>query len=308
MNHAQHRTDLMPTAETARPRRRSAPAAIARGILLLFVASSGFPGEVARAQPGGLLKDVGFDQHLDAQIPLTLAFRDGAGREVRLADYFGKRPVILVMGYKNCPMLCSTVLAELTRSLRPLDASIGKDFDLVYVSINPKESPEQADGQRRVYLKRYNRRGSEGGWHALTGDEATIGQLARSIGFRYAYNPRTGVYAHAAGFVLLTPAGRISRYFYGVEYPANEIKPALARAAESKISSPTDRVVLFCYDYDPDSGRYTLNIMRAIKILGVSTALALGSYVFFSVRRDRRMMARATGRAFPELPPGPAIP
>jgi len=307
MNRDKHLPDHRPAPEAARPRRRrSGPASLAGGLLLAIV-SLGLPGGVARAQPGGVLKEVGFDQNLDAQIPLTVAFRDESGREVRLADYFGKRPVILVMGYKNCPMLCANVLAELTRSLRPLDASIGKDFDLVYVSINPKETPEQADAQRRVYLKRYNRPGAEAGWHALTGDEAAIGQLARSTGFRYAYNARTGVYAHAAGFVLLTPAGRISRYFYGLEYPANELKPALARASASKIGAPLDRVVLFCYDYDPASGKYTFAIMRAIQVLGVATALALGSYLFFSVRRDRRN-ARVTGRAFPELPPGPAIP
>jgi len=300
MTRVQPRTNQHRPPLAERPRRRSGPAPWA-------AAASAAPPSDARAQPGGVLKDVGFDQNLDAQVPLTLPFRDGEGRQVRLADYFGRRPVLLVMGYKNCPMLCSQVLRELTRSLRPLDASIGKDFDIVSVSINPKEPPEQADAQRRIYLKQYNRPGSEGGWHALTGDESSIKQLARSIGFRYAYSERTGLYAHAAGFVLLTPAGRISRYFYGVEYPANELKPALARASESKIGSPIERLVLFCYDYDPTTGKYTFAIMNAIRVLGVATALALGSYLFVMVRRDRRM-ARATGPRFPELPPGPAIP
>ena len=259
------------------------------------------------AQPGGVLKDVKFDQNLDTQIPLTLPFRDGSGKSVMLADYFGKRPVILVMGYKNCPMLCSQVLSELTRSLKPLEASVGKDFDVINVSINPKETPAQADGQRRVYLKRYKRPGAEEGWHALVGDEKSIETLAQAVGFRFQYSERTGLYAHASGFVMLTPTGKISRYFYGVEYPARELKAALALAAESKIAPPIHSLLLYCYDYDPTTGKYTFAIMNVIRVFGVATALALGTYLFAMVRRDRRM-ERATGSTFSELPSGPAIP
>ena len=301
-------TDPSEEAMTSRPRRRLSGASVVVGLVLGLALLFGLGVRRAEAQPGGILKDVGFEQNLDTQIPLGLDFRDERGREVKLASFFGERPVILVMGYKNCPTLCSTVLAELVRSLRPLDATIGKDFDLVYVSINPKETPEESDGQKRAYLKRYNRDGAEFGWHALTGSESSIRELAKAIGFRYAYNPRTAIYAHAAGFVLLTPGGRISRYFYGVEFPANELKPALALASQSKIGSTINRFVLFCYSYDPNTGKYTFAIMTAIKILGVATTLALGSYLFFMVRRERRM-ARATGRATPEqLPPGTAIP
>ena len=253
------------------------------------------------------MKEVGFDQNLDAQIPLLTNFRDEQGRIVPLSGFFGKRPVILVMGYSNCPLLCSQVLGQVTRSLKPLEPSIGKDFDLVTVSIDPKESPEQAEAQKRMYLKRYNRPGSEGGWHALTGDQASIERLAKAVGFRYTYNPRLNLYAHAAGFVLLTPAGRISRYFYGIDYPAREMKYALIEASASKIGSPIDKLVLYCYDYDPATGRYTFAIMSAIRVFGVATALALGMFMFAMVRRDRRM-ARATRAATPELPPGPAIP
>ena len=307
MNAFRFRPDR-PTAFPSRPRR--AVASVSRvGLIALFAtltvlgASSG-----ALAQPGGALKEVAFDQKLNAQVPLTTDFFDETGQAVKLADYFGKRPVILVMGYSNCPLLCSQVLGEVTRSLRPLDATLGRDFDLVTVSVNPKELPEQADKQRRGFLKRYNRPGSESGWHALTTpDEKAIRKLADSVGFRYTYNPRLNLYAHAAGFVLLTPAGRVSRYFYGIEYPARELKPALAEASASKIGSSIDKVVLYCYDYDPATGKYTFAVMNLIRVFGVATALALGTFMFAMVRRDRRM-ARAPRAATTELTPGPKIP
>jgi protein SCO1/2 len=273
-------------------------------ILMAATALGAFAAD-APAQPGGVLKDVAFDQHLNTQVPLTLPFIDDEGRSVRLADYFGNRPVVLVMGYKNCPLLCSEVLGELTRSLKPLDASVGRDFDILNVSIDPKESPEQAGSQKRIYLKRYNRPGAEAGWHALVGSQESIQQLAQAIGFKYEYSPRTGKYAHAAGFVILTPSGRISRYFYGVEYPARDLKYALAQASESKIGSPIEKLVMYCYEYDPTTGRYTFAIMNSIRVFGVATALALGTYLFVMIRRDRRM-ARATKATTLELPPGRA--
>ena len=299
-------TQLQTSRSGRCPRR---PVTLARAVLMMFWAGvvAALAPSPSPAQPGGPLKDVGFDQNLNTQIPLTLAFRDEQGRDVRLADYFGQRPVLLIMGYKSCPMMCSQVLSELTRSLKPLEPSIGKDFDILNVSINPKETPAQADGQRRVYLKRYARPGAEAGWHSLVGDQKSIDALAKSIGFRYQYSERTGLYAHAAGFILLTPMGKISRYFYGIEYPARELKYALATAAESKIASPIDRVVMYCYDYDPSTGKYTFAIMSVIRVLGVATALALGIYLFAMVRRDRRM-DRAAGSTFSELPSGPAIP
>jgi protein SCO1/2 len=304
MNRAPSRPDPRPSR--ARRSRRVLGPATRVGLLIMAVASAlAIAAPRAQAQPGGALKNVAFDQKLDTQIPLTLPFLDDQGQAVRLSDYFGRRPVILVMNYKNCPLLCSQVLGEMTRSLRPLDASIGKEFDVLTVSIDPKETPEQAGLQKRVYLKRYNRPGAEVGWHALVGTQESIQQLARAIGFQYEYSPRTGKYAHAAGFVLLTPAGRIARYFFGVEFPARELKPALAAASASKIGSPLQKLILYCYDYDPSNGKYTFAIMNTIRVLGVATALALGSFLFVMVRRDRRM-ARATRAATPELPPGPA--
>lgn len=274
---------------TRRDRRR--PLVLARAVLMMVagvgVAMTLAPS-AARAQARGVLKDIGFDQNLNTQIPLTLPFRDEEGRDVRLADYFGKRPVILVMGYKNCPMMCSQVLGELTRSLKPLDPTLGKDFDIVNVSIDPRETPAQADHQRRIYTKQYGRDGAEAGWHGLVGNQQSIDALAKAIGFRYKYNERVGSYVHTAGFVMLTPTGKISQYFFGVEYPARELNAALKTAAASKISSPIEKVVMYCYDYDEKTGKYSFAIMNVIRVFGVATALALGVFVFAMVRRDRR--------------------
>lgn len=293
-------------ARDRRPRRRPGPA-IRAGLILAMAASAVAATPLpAIAQPGGALKDVAFEQKNNAQIPLDIPFRDQVGQPVRLFEFFGKRPVILVMGYSNCPLLCSQVLNQLTRSLRALDPSVGKEFDIVTVSIDPAEKPERADHQRRGYLKRYNRPGSESGWHALTGEKESIDRLARSVGFQYTFNPRLNIYAHAAGFVLLTPGGKVSRYFFGVDFPAREIKPALAEASAGRVGSPIEKLLLYCYDYDPNTGKYTFAIMNAIRVLGVATALALGTFLFAMVRRDRRM-ARATGTKNPDLTPGPAI-
>lgn len=279
-------------AQDARERRGDRrPAMLARAVLMICwagVVATPAPAP-AFGQARNILQDIDFKQNLDATVPLTLKFRDERGREVQLLDYFGKRPVILIMGYKNCPMMCSQVLGELTRSLKPLDPSVGKDFDIVNVSIDPHETPAQADQQRRIYLRQYGREGSDAGWHGLVGDQRAIDALADAIGFRYKYNERTASYIHTAGFVLLTPAGKISRYFFGVEYPARELKAALATAAESKISSPIDKVVMYCYEYDEKTGKYSVSIMNVIRVFGVATALALGVFLFAMVRRDRRM-------------------
>lgn len=284
--------------------RRLRPLALVRVVLMMAVPlcfSLIVTSATQAGEPTGVLQNVGFDQNLNAQLPLTLPFRDQDGKDVRLADYFGVRPVILIMGYRDCPMMCSQVLSELTRSLKPLTPSLGKDFDILNVSINPHETPAEADSQRRIYTKLYNREGSKEGWHGLVGNQPSIDALAKAIGFRYKYNEKMGTYIHTAGFVMLTPSGRISRYFFGVEYPARELKYALATAAESKIASPIDRVVMYCYEYDEKTGKYSFAIMNVIRILGIATALALGTYLFAMVRRDRRM-DRVTGSTFSELP------
>ena len=236
---------------------------------------------------GSVVTQVGFDQKLGDRLPLDLHFRDDSGRDVTLGDLFGRRPVILAPVYYRCPMVCNQVLNGLTRSLKPLSNSAGQDFDIVAVSINPEETPELAGQKKASYLERYDRPGTESGWHFLTGGASSIEALTRAIGFRYTYNPETKLYAHAAGIVVVTPDGRAARYFYGIDYPAREIQYELERARQGQVGSPITRLLLLCYDYDAATGKYTLSILRLTRILGTATAVALGCFLFIMFRRDR---------------------
>lgn len=260
---------------------------------LAFVAG-GSASVQAQETAGNVENQVGFDQKLGVQLPLGLRFRDESGRELTLGDLFGRRPVILAPVYYRCPMLCNQVLNGLTRSLKPLSLDAGKDFDIVAVSINPDEKPELAAMKKLSYLERYDRPGSESGWHFLTGEEASIEALTRAIGFRYTYNPRTQLFAHAAGVVVVTPDGRVARYFYGIDFPAKELQAVLERARQGRVGAPIGRLLLLCYDYDAATGKYTLSILRLIRVLGTATAVALGSFVFVMFRRERSQR-RGTG-------------
>jgi len=244
----------------------------------------------ARAQSsiGEMASDVRFDQRLGAQLPLGLRFRDEAGREVRLGDYLGRRPVILAPVYYKCPLLCNQVLNGLVRTLKAVSLSAGSGFDVVAVSISPDETPELAGRKRAAYLERYDRPDAERGWHFLVGDREPIDELCRTIGFQFRYNPRTGLYAHAAGIVVITPDGRVARYFYGIDYSPKDLENEIKRAAGGKIGSPIGRLLLLCYDYDAATGKYTLSIVRLLRILGTGTALSLGTFLFVMFRRERR--------------------
>jgi protein SCO1/2 len=180
------------------------------------------------------------------------------------------------------------VLNSLTRSLKPLTLTAGSDFELVAVSISPDETPELADQKRTAYLERYDRPGADQGWHFLVGAKEPIAELARTVGFRYQYNPQTKLYTHAAGIVILTPDGRVARYFYGLDYPPKDLQNEIERAAAGRIGSPIGRLLLLCYDYDVATGKYTLSIVRLIRVLGTMTALSLGMFVFLMLRRERR--------------------
>jgi protein SCO1/2 len=241
-----------------------------------------------RSPAGSVVTQVGFDQKLGVRLPLDLHFRDDSGRDLALGELFGRRPVILVPVYYRCPMLCNQVLNGLTRSLKPLSLDAGKGFDVVAVSIDPAETPELAAKKKAGYLERYERPGTESGWHFLTGDPASIEALTRAIGFRYTFNPETKLYAHAAGIVIVTPDGRTARYFYGIDHSPRDLQYELERANQGQIGSPIARLLLLCYDYDAASGKYTLSILRLSRILGTTTAVALGSFLFIMVRRDRR--------------------
>jgi len=248
------------------------------------------PASIAQETPGSITDRVAFDQKLGNQVPLDAVFRDESGRTVRLGKYFEKKPVILNLVYYNCPLLCTQVLNSLTRSLRPLSMSIGKDFDVVTVSIDPTEDAILASQKKEAYLRRYDRPGpeSEAGWHFLTGDTPAIEALAKSVGFKYSFNPRTKLYAHAAGIVILSPTGVISRYFYGLDYPAKDVQFVLKEAAGGKVGSPISRVLLLCYDFDSATGKYTLSILRVLRFAGISTALAVATFMAIMFRRDRR--------------------
>lgn len=237
--------------------------------------------------PGTVVSRLGFDQKLGDRLPLDRHFRDDSGREIALGDLFGKRPVIVVPVYYQCPLLCNQTLNALTRSLRPLSIDAGKDFDVVTISIDPEETPELASRKKKAYLERYDRPGAEAGWHFLTGEQSSIAAVTEAMGFRYSYNPKTKLYAHAAGIVVATPDGRLSRYYYGIDYPARDLQAELKRAGSGKISTPVSGLLLFCYDYDAATGKYTLSIVRLTRVLGVATVLALGSFLFVMFRRDR---------------------
>jgi protein SCO1 len=233
-----------------------------------------------------LLKEVGVDQKLNDQVPLNLAFRDEHGNPVELAQFFGSKPVILTLVYYNCPMLCTQVLNGLDRSLEVIPMEIGKDFNVVTVSIDPTDRPVVAEAKQAMYAGMYQRKGAQYGWHFLTGDEPQIKQLANAVGFRYAYDSDSKQYAHASAIMLLTPEGKISRYFYGVSYPERDLRLGLVEASQGKIGSPVDQILLFCYHYDPHTGKYGLLISRVIQMGGLLTVLIGGIFLIFLFRGE----------------------
>lgn len=241
--------------------------------------------------PGTTLSKVGFDQNLDAPLPLDLNFRDESGRTVALGDYFGSKPVIVTLVYFRCPMLCGEELKGLARSLKPLALEPGKDFEVVTVSIDPKDTPESAVAKKAKILDFYGRPEAASGWHFLTGDEASIAALAKAVGFRYTYSAASDQYVHAAGLAIATPSGRLARYFYGIDYPPKDIQFGLIEASKGKIGSPIARLLLFCYHYDPTTGKYTLAIVNILRVVGTATALGLAAFVVSMIRRDRRRPA-----------------
>src|SRR3984885_148904 len=223
-----------------------------------------------------LLKQVGIDQKLNQSIPLSLTFRDEDGVPVQLGQFFGQKPVVLTLVYYNCPMLCTQVLNGVESSLKELSTDIGNQYDVVTVSIDPTESHVLAKTKKEMYVGMYGRPGAAQGWHFLTGDEPQIKQLADAVGFRYAYDPDTKQFAHASAIMLLTPEAKISRYFYGIQYPTRDLRLGLVEASEGKIGTPVDQVLLFCYHYDPATGKYGLLISHIIQAGGVLTVLILG--------------------------------
>ena len=241
-----------------------------------------------------LLKQVGIDQKLNDSIPLNLTFRDEHGQTVELAQYFGSKPVILTLVYYSCPMLCTQILNGLDRSLKNIPPTIGTDFNVVTVSIDPTERPVLAAAKQELYTGMYGRPGAAEGWHFLTGDEPQIKRLADAVGFRYVYDPDSKQYAHASAIMLLTPEGRLSKYFYGVAYPERDLRLGLVDASSGKIGSPVDALLLFCYHYDPHTGKYGLMISRVIQLSGALTIVLGGIGLFVLFRGERYTLRNRT--------------
>jgi len=253
-------------------------------LVVIFIAPAG----VAQNLKPPILQDIHIDQRLNEQLPLDVTFRDESGKSVPLGQYFGKKPVILSFAYYECPMLCTLVLNGLTKGLRVIPFDIGNQFEVVNISINPREGPDLAAAKKANYLRDYGRAGAEQGWHFLTGDEESIRKVAQAAGYRYVYDPNTGQYAHAAGIMIATPKGRMSRYFYGIEYAGQDLRLGLIEAADGKIGTLADQVLLYCFHYDPKTGRYGVAITAIIRLLGSATAIAIAGFLLIMFRRERR--------------------
>ena len=265
--------------------------ALALGVFLLATTAwgqrmtQGIMSPPANVRPPGL-KSVGIEQHLDEQIPANLPFRDETGKAVRLGDYFGKRPLILNLVYYQCPMLCGEVLAGLQGAMRALKFDVGKEFDVLTVSFDPKETPEMAAANKADSLKQYGRAGAAEGWHFLTGPQASIDALTTSAGFQYEYDPRIGQFAHATAIMVLTPQGKIAQYYYGVEYSPKDLRLGLVQASQGKIGTVVDQILLYCYHYDPQAGKYGAIVSRILQLAALATMLGLGVFLAVMFRRN----------------------
>jgi protein SCO1/2 len=245
-------------------------------------------GPVPTGNSTEILKKVDIEQRLGNQIPLDLRFRDETGREVRLGEYFGKgRPVALTLVYYECPMLCNQVLNGAVGAFQALSFTAGKEFEVVTVSFDPREGPELAAKKKETYLRRYKREGAEAGWHFLTGDKASIDALADAVGFRYVWDEQSQQFAHASAVMVATPQGKLSHYFYGIDYAPRDLRLALVEASEGKVGSPVDSLILFCYHYDPASGRFA-PVMGVLRAAGVLTVFGVVGLVAYLIRKTRR--------------------
>jgi protein SCO1 len=241
------------------------------------------------ATPPQLPGKVSITQKLDAQLPLDTMFRDETGRVVRLSEYFRSgRPVLLDFMYYRCPMLCSTVLEGTTTALTELKLDVGKDFDVITISIDPRDMPETAAQKKEKYVRRYGRPSAYTGWHFLTGGESSIRRITDTVGFEYAYDPQHDQFAHGTALIVLTPQGKVSRYFYGFEYNPRDVRLGLVEASSGKIGTPTDQLLLLCYHYDPATGKYSRTAMNIIRTGGIATVIGLAGFIFVMVRSEHR--------------------
>ncbi|MCB1032460.1 MAG: SCO family protein [Acidobacteria bacterium] len=273
--------------------------AVGLALVLAVASRSPLMAQDSSAALPKALEGVSFEQRLGEELPLDAVFRDETGQQVTLGSFFGERPVILALVYYDCPMLCTMVLGGLSAGLKPLDFDPGQEFEVVVVSFDPRETPEMAAESKAETLSRYGREGAAVGWHFLTGEEAPIRRLADAMGFTYQYQEETGEYAHAAGIVVATPEGRSARYLYGIDYAPRALRLALVEASEGKIGSAVDQVLLFCYHYDPATGKYSTAVMNLVQAGGVITVLLLVGFFLVARRRElgRPAVHRSVGTA-----------
>jgi protein SCO1/2 len=251
-------------------------------------------GTVSTGLPAPL-KSVGIDQRLNEQVPLDAVFKDEQGREVRLGDFFKGKPVVLSLVYYSCPMLCNQVLNGMLSSFRNVTFNAGEQFEVVTVSFDPRETPELAAAKKQTYVKAYNRPSGNAGWHFLTGDDANIKRLTEAVGFRYTWDEQTKQFAHASGIMVVTPEGRLARYFYGIEYSPKDLRLGLVEASQNQIGSPVDALMLYCYHYDPATGKYGAAIMNIVKVAGVVTIALIAGLLLLLIRVGARRQLAASG-------------
>jgi protein SCO1/2 len=248
----------------------------------------------AAEQPAAL-RGIEIEQRLNQPVPLDLPFRDEAGRAVRLGDYFGRRPVVLALVYYDCPMLCTQVLNGLVSALSVVSLDAGRDFDVVAVSFDEREKPSDALAKKNAYLTRYRRPGAAAGWHFLTGEKPAIAALTSSVGFHFRYDRERDQFAHASAVYVLTPDGRLSRYFFGIEYPPRDLRLGLVEASSGRIGTPADRVLLYCFHYDPTTGRYGAVVLNIVRLAGLATLAVLAVSIAVLSRRHRHRLRALSG-------------
>lgn len=249
-------------------------------------------GTVASGLPP-VLKDVGIDQRLNEQIPLDAVFKDEQGREVQLREFFKGKPVVLALVYYSCPMLCNQVLNGMLSSFRRVTFNVGEQYEVVTVSFDPRETPELASAKKQTYVKAYNRESGNAGWHFLTGDEANIKRLTDAVGFRYHWDEPTKQFAHASGIMVITPEGKLARYFYGIEYSPKDLRLGLVEASQNQIGTPVDALMLYCYHYDPKTGKYGAVVMNIMKVASVITIFLIAGLLLVLRKRGNSVMAEA---------------
>ena len=266
------------------------------GIAALLTLSTGvgaqtIPSDAGKSSSGlpPVLQNVGFEPPLSGQVPLDLSFRDETGRDVRLRDYFGQqRPVVLALVYYGCPMLCNQAEQGVVGSLKMLSFHAGRDYEVLFVSFDAHETPDMAAQKKESAMSHYGRPETSAGWHFLTGSQESIEALTKAVNFRYSFDTKSGIFAHASGIMLLTPDGRISRYFYGVEYPSRDVRLGLVDASAGKIGTPIDHLLLYCFQYDPSTARYSATILRIVRLGGIATVFVTVVGIWLFRRRDVR--------------------